>query len=134
MPSPGRSGMLRGMTRVLIATMSAAGHVAGFREAIAEQASYGLPAPILMAALTVIVELVGSLMILAGRWVWLGAGALGVFTSLGAVLAHPFWAMQGDARFDAMATFLEHLGLVGGLILVAIVAERAQCDRMRHVR
>lgn len=123
--------------RVAIVTLylvSAAAHVTGFRGAIAEQVGYGMPAPALMAALTVVVEIVGSLLILAGRWVWLGAGMLGVFTALGAVLAHPFWTMQGGPRFEALATFLEHTGLVGGLILVALVAERAHNESLAHVR
>lgn len=125
------------VARVAIVTVylvSAAAHLAGFNAAVAEQAQFGMPAPALMAVLTICVEVVGSLLILSGRWVWLGAGMLGVFTALGAVLAHPFWTMQGDARFEAMATVLEHAGLVGGLVLVALVAERASHRERGHVR
>jgi len=125
------------IARVAIVTLylvSAAFHVTDFREAIAEQVGYGMPAPALSAALAILVEIVGSLLILTARWVWLGAGMLGVFTTLGAVLAHPFWTMRGNARFEAMATFLEHAGLVGGLILVALAAERANNGSLAHVR
>lgn len=110
---------------VTVYLVSAAGHLAGFHAAVAEQAAYGMPAPAMMAGLTIAVELVGSLLVLSGRWIWLGAGILGAFTALGAVVAHPFWTLQGAARLEGMATFLEHAGLVGGLILVALVAERA---------
>lgn len=110
---------------VLVYLVSAAGHLAGFQAAVAEQAAYGMPAPAMMAGLTIAVELVGSLLVISGHWIWLGAGMLGAFTTLGAVVAHPFWTLQGAARFEAMATFLEHAGLVGGLILIALVAERA---------
>lgn len=118
---------------VIVYLVSAIGHLAGFDAAVAEQAQFGMPDPVLMAILTILVEISGSLLILTGRWVWLGAGMLGVFTALGAVLAHPFWTMHGAARFDAMATFLEHAGLVGGLILVALVAERASHRGLNHV-
>lgn len=119
---------------VLVYLISAVGHLMGFQAAVAEQAAYGMPAPEMMAGLTVVVEIVGSLLILSGRRVWLGAGMLGAFTTLGAVIAHPFWTMQGPARFEAIATFLEHTGLIGGLVLVALVAERAARQEVYHGR
>lgn len=118
---------------VLVYLVSGFGHLADFGAAVAEQVNYGLPAPEFMAALTVGVEIVGSLLILTGRLVWLGAGMLGVFTALGAVFAHPFWASLGPARFDALASFLEHVGLVGGLILVALVARRLEYEERTNV-
>lgn len=93
--------------------------------AVAEQAHFGMSPPALWAAATIAVELVGPLLILTGRLVWLGAGMLGVFTLLAAITANAFWAMPaGDARFMATNAFFEHLGLIGGFILVALVAER----------
>lgn len=118
---------------VLVYLVSGFGHLSDFRAAVAEQGSYGMPTPEFMAALTVAVEIAGSLLILTGRLVWLGAGMLGVFTTLGAVFAHPFWAIQGPARFDALASFLEHVGLVGGLILVALVARRLEYEEQKNV-
>jgi len=95
--------------------------------AVAEQAHFGLTPPALWAALTIAVELVGPLLILTGRLVWLGAGMLGVFTFFAALLANAFWAMPaGPERFGATNAFFEHMGLVGGFILVAILAYRAQ--------
>lgn len=119
---------------VLIYLVSAIGHLMGFSAAVTEQAQFGMPLPAFMASLTIALELIGSLLILSGRWVWFGAGMLAAFTALGAVIAHPFWTMPGPARFEAMATFLEHLGLIGGLILIALVAERAGRGKNFDVR
>ncbi|WP_404479339.1 DoxX family protein [Novosphingobium sp. BL-52-GroH] len=95
--------------------------------AVAEQAHFGLAPPALWAALTIAVELVGPLLILSGRLVWLGAGMLGVFTFLAAVIANAFWAMPaGPERFAATNAFFEHMGLVGGFVLVAILARRGR--------
>jgi len=93
--------------------------------AVAEQAHFGMaPAP-LWAALTIAVEIIGPLLILSGRLIWLGAGMLGVFTLLAALTANGFWAMPaGPERFMATNAFFEHLGLVGGFILLAMVARR----------
>ena len=95
--------------------------------ALAEQASFGLSPPNIWAAITVTVELGGSLLLLIGRGVWLAAGALGVFTFFAAILANAFWlADHGPGRFSATNAFFEHLGLVGGFILAAMVANQKQ--------
>jgi uncharacterized membrane protein YphA (DoxX/SURF4 family) len=92
--------------------------------AIAEQEQFGMSPPVVWAALTIAVELVGSALILTGRLVWLGAGLLGVFTLFAAFIANAFWDLPpGPERFMATNAFVEHLGLIGGLVLVAITAE-----------
>ena len=93
--------------------------------AIAEQAHFGMAPPAVWAALTIGIELIGPTLILTGRFVWLGAGMLGVFTLLAAFTANAFWAMPaGQDRFMATNAFFEHIGLIGGFVLVALVAER----------
>jgi len=95
--------------------------------AVAEQAHFGMNPPALWAVITVAVELVGSILLLSGRLVWLGAGMLGVFTLLAAFTANAFWTMPaGPERFGATNAFFEHLGLIGGFILAALVAEQAK--------
>ena len=99
---------------------------ADFPAAVAEQAHFGLNPPALFAALTIAVELVGSALVMTRRWVWLGAGMLGVFTGLAAITANAFWAMpDGHDRFMATNAFFEHLGLIGGLVLAAMLPQRA---------
>jgi len=95
--------------------------------AVAEQAHFGMHPPALWAALTIAVEIIGPLLILSGRLVWLGAGMLGVFTLFAAVTANAFWAMPtGQERFMATNAFFEHLGLIGGFVLVALMARDGQ--------
>lgn len=98
--------------------------------AVAEQAHFGMSPPALWAGMTIAVEIIGPLLILLGRMVWLGAGMLGVFTLLAAFVANAFWTMEGQERFMATNAFFEHVGLVGGFILAALVAEHAR----RHGR
>lgn len=93
--------------------------------AVAEQVHFGMAPPALWAALTIAVELVGPALILSGRLVWLGAGMLGMFTFLAALLANAFWTMPaGMERFAATNAFFEHMGLVGAFILIAMLAGR----------
>jgi uncharacterized membrane protein YphA (DoxX/SURF4 family) len=98
--------------------------------AVAEQAHFGMHPPAFWAALTIAVELIGSVLVLSGRLVWLGAGMLGVFTMLAAYVANPFWSMPaGPQRFMATNAFFEHVGLIGGFVLAAILAEHAGRQR-----
>jgi uncharacterized membrane protein YphA (DoxX/SURF4 family) len=91
-----------------------------FQGAVGEMTHFGLsPAP-LFAVFVIILELVASLMILTGFFRWLGAVALGGFTLMATFLALRFWELpDGMERFMAANSFFEHLGLVGGFLLVA---------------
>jgi uncharacterized membrane protein YphA (DoxX/SURF4 family) len=100
--------------------------LADFPGAVAEQAHFGMHPAALFAALTILVELVGPALILLDRLAWLGAGMLGVFTLFAALVANAFWTMEGQERFMATNAFFEHLGLIGGFALVAIVSRRRQ--------
>jgi uncharacterized membrane protein YphA (DoxX/SURF4 family) len=102
--------------------LGAAVKASDFPGAVAEQAHFGMSPPAFWAALTIAVEVVGPLLILTRRWLWLGAGMLGVFTLLAAFKANAFWAMApGHERFMATNAFVEHIGLIGGFVLVALL-------------
>ncbi|MDR3509151.1 MAG: DoxX family protein [Caulobacteraceae bacterium] len=106
--------------------LGAANKIADFPSAIAEQAHFGLHPPALWAVLTILVEMIGPALIISGRFVWLGTGMLGVFTGLAAIVATPFWSMTGQARFAATNAFFEHIGLIAGFVLAALIAEHDQ--------
>lgn len=92
-----------------------------FDGATAEMTHFGLsPAP-LFAVGVVVFELAMSALILIGRWRWLVALALAGFTLIATFVALRFWEMPaGQERMMATNAFFEHLGLIGGFILVAI--------------
>jgi len=103
--------------------------LADWQGAVAEQAHFGMQPAALFAAATIAVELIGPVLILTNRLVWLGSGMLGVFTLLAAIVANAFWTMQGQDRFMATNAFFEHLGLVGGFALAAILSLRRMRER-----
>ena len=92
-----------------------------FSGGTAEMAALGLEPAWLFNALTILVQLGGSLLVILNRWTWLGAGALGVFTALATVMAHRFWTLDGIERVRELNTFLEHLAIIAGFVLVAIL-------------
>jgi len=94
-------------------------------DALDEAAHFGLKPAGLVVAATVLVQLGGSALLILGRLGWLAAGALGAFTALATLVAHPYWTVEdATERFQALNTFLEHIGLIGGLMLAAISAEK----------
>ena len=115
----------------LLFIVAAIVEIANFRVAVARQAHFGMYPPAFWAVLTIIVQITGSAIIISGRRVWLGAGILAVFTATANVVAHRFWEFSGQAKFESRNEFFEHLGLVGGFVVVAILAEERQRIRAR---
>jgi len=96
-----------------------------FTAAMAEQELFCLHPAWLWAVLAIVLEIGGSLLVVTGRLVWLGAGGLGVLTFVAMLVANNFWSTAGQVRFMALNTFFEHLGLIASLVLVSIRAEEA---------
>ena len=92
--------------------------------AAAEMAQFGLEPPLVFAVLTIATQLVGSALLMTQPLCWLGAGILAVFTMMATVLAHPFWQFEGVEAAHQTATFLEHVAIVGGLALAALIVNR----------
>ncbi|WP_295679599.1 DoxX family membrane protein [uncultured Nevskia sp.] len=99
-----------------------------FPAAIAEQQHFGLQPAALFAAATIAVQLGGSALVLfaQGRMAALGAAALAGFTVIATLIGHPFWTMSGIERFHNLNAFLEHAGLVGGFLLIALIAMQSR--------
>jgi uncharacterized membrane protein YphA (DoxX/SURF4 family) len=90
-----------------------------FSGAIAEMRHFGLAPAAPLAVATIAVEIGASLLILTGYRRWLGALTLAGFTLFATFVANRFWEMAIPERFMAMNSFFEHLGLIGGFVLVA---------------
>jgi uncharacterized membrane protein YphA (DoxX/SURF4 family) len=96
--------------------------LANFHDAVLEEAHFGLHPAWLWAALAIVVEPGGSACVLANRFVWLGAGALGALTAVAMFVANGFWNLTGDAHFFALNAFFEHLGLIAALVMATCLA------------
>jgi uncharacterized membrane protein YphA (DoxX/SURF4 family) len=96
-----------------------------FAGAVAEQEHFGLHPGWLWAAAAIVIELGGSLLVVVNRFVWLGAGGLGVLTFVAMLTANAFWTMGGHEKFMATNAFFEHLGLIAGLVVVSIASDGA---------
>lgn len=94
-----------------------------------EMEHFGLLPGMLFNALVIVSNLLGAGMIIARRWTWLGAGILAVFTFSTILIVHRFWTLNGAAGTQAMHVAQEHLGIIGGLLLAAILAARPKREK-----
>ncbi len=96
-----------------------------FDAGVAEMMRAGLEPATAFNIATIFVQLAGSALVIVGRHAWLGAGALGIFTGLTILLVHRFWAITEEPfRTIAFHVSVEHVGLIGGLLGIAILAAR----------
>ena len=103
----------------LMFVMSGFGKIAGFAGTAGYIASRGLPLPEVLAALTIVVELGGGLLLLVGlfsRWAGL---ALAVFSVLAAFLFHNYWSADAASHMSQYINFWKNISIAGGMLLVA---------------
>ena len=119
--------------RVLLALLfiiSGFGKIGGFEGIAGAIASKGLPVPQVLAALTILVELGGGLMLAIGwkaRW---AALAIAVFTLVAGALYHNYWAAPPAEYTDQFNAFWKNVSIAGGMLLVfAFGAGRYSVDR-----
>jgi uncharacterized membrane protein YphA (DoxX/SURF4 family) len=90
-----------------------------FNGAVAESAHFGMTPAVPVTVAVIVLELGASLAILCHRARWLGAVLLAAFTLAATFVANRFWDAPAAERFGMTNAFFEHLGLVGGFVLVA---------------
>jgi uncharacterized membrane protein YphA (DoxX/SURF4 family) len=93
--------------------------VTDFPGAVAEMQHFGLVPAVPLAVATIVTELVGPGLILTGVYRWLGGLWLAAFTLIATFVANRFWELPLPDRLMVENAFFEHLGLVGGFILIA---------------
>jgi putative oxidoreductase len=87
-------------------------------EGVAELSALHMPFPACFAAATIITQLVGGAAVALGVFAAAGAALLALFTAAATVLGHRFWLSHGQAARHELTTALEHVAIVGGLVLV----------------
>lgn len=95
------------------------GKLTGFAGTVGYISSVGLPFPTLAAAAAVIVEIVGSLALLAGFGTRIAALVLAAFTLLASFFFHNYWGVPADQAFMQQLLFFKNIAVVGGLLAIA---------------
>ncbi len=80
---------------------------------------FGLEPAVAFNIAVIVTQIGGSLLVILNRYAWLGAGALAVFTALTIPIAHNFWAMEEPMKTLEFYVVMEHITVIGGLMVVA---------------
>lgn len=100
----------------IVAGFIKVGHWSGTAAGIAAK---GIPLASAAAALAILAELGGGLLVLVGYRTRLVALLLAVYLVPITLLFHNFWAYQGANQQMQMANFLKNLAILGGLLQLA---------------
>jgi len=92
-----------------------------WQSSVEEVKGDGLPWPAAFAGATVFTQLVGGCLVATGLLAWLGALLLAGFTAAATVIGHRFWLRRGAELRHELTTSLEHVAIVGGLLLLCLL-------------
>jgi putative oxidoreductase len=116
-------GILAVLGRVMLCTiflMSAAGNkIPNFRAVADLMATKGIPAPQFMLVGAIVFLIAGSLSVILGYKVRIGATLLLIFLVLATNYFHDFWhATDQKEKTEQMIQFMKNLGLMGAMVLI----------------
>lgn len=104
---------------VLLFLPAGIGKLTGFAGTVGYISSVGLPLATLGAVLALVVEILGSLALLAGFQTRIAALLLAAFTLVASVFFHAYWAVPADQAFVTQLLFFKNIAVVGGLLALA---------------
>jgi putative oxidoreductase len=108
--------------RLLMAALflpSGIGKLTDFAGTVGYISSVGLPLPQVGAGVALIVEIVGSVALIAGYGTRVAAVALAVFTLVASFFFHNYWALPADQQMIPQVLFFKNMAVAGGLLLLA---------------
>ena len=99
--------------------------VLDWNRGVAEMTRFGFQQPELINGATLVVQLLGSALVIWGPYYWLGAGMLAVFTLLTIPLVNPFWGDVPEPKKTLnMISAIHNLSYCGGLLLACVLRRR----------
>lgn len=89
-----------------------------FKDGLAEVNAKHLPLPSLALTATIVLQMVAGVLIVLGHYTGVASAALALFTLATAVVFYDFWRVQGSERALLQTGFLEHISIIGGMLLL----------------
>ncbi|WP_406819196.1 DoxX family protein [Pseudomonas sp. KnCO4] len=108
------------VTLMILFLLSGWGKLTGFDGTVGYMTSLGAPAPMLAAAIAVLMEFVVGILLILGFYTRPLAFLFALFVLGTALLGHPFWNMADPERSANLTQFLKNLSIMGGLLALAV--------------
>ncbi|TWT95525.1 DoxX family protein [Neorhodopirellula pilleata] len=110
------------LARIMIATiflMSAVGNKIPKFDSVTEyMAAEGVPMPQVALVGAIVFLIAGSLSVIAGFKIRIGAALLLVFLALATYFFHDFWTFEGQEQQTQMIQFMKNLSLMGTMVFL----------------
>jgi len=78
----------------------------------------GVPAPSVLLALVIVIQVLGAISLLLGFRAKQGALMLFAFEIAAAMMFHDYWTLTGGAREATFELFARNLAIAGGLLMI----------------
>ena len=105
---------------VVLFAVSGWGKLTGFAATVAYMTQVGAPVPYIAALVATAVELLGAIAIAFGLWTRPVALLLALFTLGTALIGHPFWTMEGAARYANSINFYKNISIISAFLLLYV--------------
>jgi putative oxidoreductase len=86
----------------------------------AYMAQTGAPVPSVAALVAIVVEVFVALAVAFGAWTSPLALLLALYTLGTGLIGHPFWTMEGAARYGNAINFYKNISIIGGFLLLYV--------------
>jgi putative oxidoreductase len=86
---------------------------------VAYFAKLGFPAPDVMTAVAIAIELGAAILLIAGWRTREAAKLLAFFVLIATLMAHRFWEFDAAQQANQLNHFLKNFAIIGGLLFVA---------------
>jgi putative oxidoreductase len=92
--------------------------ILGFSYVAGWMASSNVPAPNLLLAITIVIEVAGGLMLITGYKARLAALVIALFLIPVTFVFHAFWSADAASFQNQLTQFLKNLAIFGGMLLI----------------
>jgi putative oxidoreductase len=96
------------------------GKLTDYAGTVGYMARTGAPVPSVAAAVAIAVEVLVALAVALGVWTRPLALLLALYTLGTGLIGHPFWTMEGAARYANAINFYKNISIIGGFLLLYV--------------
>ncbi len=105
---------------IVLFVVSGWGKITNYAGTVGYMTQAGAPMPEIAALVAIVVEVFVALAVALGVWTRPLALVLALFTLGTALIGHPFWSMEGAARYANSVNFYKNLSIIGGFLLLYV--------------
>ena len=106
--------------RIVLFPVFGWGKLTGYAGTVGYMTQVGAPMPSVAALVAIVVEVVVALAVALGVWTRPLALLLALYTLGTGLIGHPFWTMEGAARYGNAINFYKNISIIGGFLLLYV--------------